>query len=58
VANTVGHVHGAGRDYVVAILSHGNVTEQAGIDRLEMVSAAVWKSAAINSQNSQNSQNS
>ncbi len=45
VVNTVGHVHGAGRDYVVAIMSSGNATEQAGIDRLEQVSAAVWATA-------------
>jgi beta-lactamase class A len=42
VVNTVGHVQGQGHDYVVAIMSAGNSTEQAGIDRLETVSAAVW----------------
>lgn len=46
VVNSVGHVSGAGHDYVVAILSSGNATEQAGIDRLQAVSAAVWATSA------------
>lgn len=46
VVNSVGHVHGGGHDYVVAILSSGNATRQAGIDRLHAVSAAVWTTSA------------
>jgi hypothetical protein len=46
VVNSVGHVSGAGHDYVVALLSSGNATEQAGIDRLQAVSAAVWATSA------------
>ncbi|MGH3744989.1 MAG: serine hydrolase, partial [Mycobacteriales bacterium] len=46
VVNSVGHVDGAGHDYVVAILSSGNRTEQAGIARLQAVSAAVWATSA------------
>lgn len=46
VMNTVGHVAGEGRDYVVAIMSAGNASEQAGIDRLERVAAAVYVTAA------------
>ena len=49
VVNSVGHVSGAGRDYVVAILSSGNATEPAGIDRLQAVSAAVWATSAAKS---------
>jgi hypothetical protein len=45
VVDTVGHVSGEGHDYVVAIMSAGNATEQAGIGRLEAVSAAVWKTS-------------
>lgn len=47
VVNSVGHVSGAGHDYVVAILSSGNVTEQAGIDRVQRVSAAVWAASSV-----------
>lgn len=46
VVNSVGHVSGNGHDYVVAILSSGNANEQAGIDRLQAVSAAVWASSS------------
>ncbi|HEX7353799.1 MAG TPA: serine hydrolase, partial [Mycobacteriales bacterium] len=49
VVNSVGHVSGAGHDYVVAILSSGNATEQAGIARLQAVSAAVWATSAVSS---------
>jgi hypothetical protein len=45
VVNTVGHVSGDGHDYVVSIMSDGNSTEQAGIDRLQTVAAAVYATA-------------
>lgn len=47
VVNSVGHVSGAGHDYVVALLSSGNATEQAGIARLQAVSAAVWATSSV-----------
>lgn len=46
VVNSVGHVSGAGHDYVVAILSSRNASERAGIARLQAVSAAVWSTSA------------
>lgn len=45
--NTVAHVYGAGRDYVVAVMSKGGATQQAGTDRIEQISAAVWQTAGI-----------
>jgi hypothetical protein len=45
--NTVAHVYGQGRDYVVAVMSKGGATENAGITRIEAVSAAVWQTAGV-----------
>ena len=41
--NTTGWVSGAGRDYLIAVLTNGNVSEQYGIDTVNGVSALVWK---------------
>jgi beta-lactamase class A len=40
--NTTGWVNGAGRDYLIAVLTNGNVSEQYGIDTVNSVSALVW----------------
>jgi beta-lactamase class A len=41
--NSVGWVSGLGRDYLIAVLSTGNPTEQYGIDTVSWLSGAVWK---------------
>jgi beta-lactamase class A len=40
--NTTGWVSGAGRDYLIAVLTNGNPSEQYGIDTVDGVSALVW----------------
>jgi len=40
--NSVGWVSGLGRDYLIAVLSTGNPTEQYGIDTINSLSGAVW----------------
>ena len=40
--NTTGWVDGAGRDYLIAVLTNGNVSEQYGIDTVNAVSGIVW----------------
>lgn len=41
--NSVGWVHGGGRDYLLAMLSTGNPSEQYGISTLNAVGAMVWQ---------------
>jgi hypothetical protein len=40
--NSVGYVSGSGRDYLIAVLSTGNPTEQYGIDTINQLAAMVW----------------
>jgi len=40
--NTTGWVNGDGRDYLIAVLTNENVSEQYGIDTVNGVSALVW----------------
>jgi len=40
--NSVGWISGRGRDYLIAVLTTGNPTEQYGIDTINQLSAAVW----------------
>jgi hypothetical protein len=40
--NSVGWVSGDGRDYLIAVLSTGNPTEQYGIDTINALSSRVW----------------
>jgi beta-lactamase class A len=40
--NSIGWVKGSGRDYLMAVLSTGNPTEQYGIDTISQLSAMVW----------------
>ena len=41
--NSVGWVSGAGRDYLIAVFSTGNPTEQYGIDTITVLSSDIWK---------------
>ena len=40
--NSVGWISGDGRDYLMAVLTTGNPTEQYGIDTIDQLSAVVW----------------
>ena len=40
--NTEGWVDGDGRDYLIAVLTDGNPSEQYGIDTVDAVSSIVW----------------
>jgi hypothetical protein len=44
--NSIGWVSGDGRDYLLAMLSTGNPTEQYGIDTLNWLGARVWQQLA------------
>jgi beta-lactamase class A len=40
--NSIGWVKGSGRDYLMAVLTTGNPTEQYGIETINRLSAMVW----------------
>jgi hypothetical protein len=40
--NSIGWVDGDGRDYILAVLTTGNATEQDGIDTIDNVSTMLW----------------
>lgn len=40
--NSVGWISGDGRDYLMAVLTTGNVTEQDGIGLIDDLAAMVW----------------
>jgi hypothetical protein len=40
--NSIGWVSGEGRDYLIAVLTTGDPTEQYGIDTIDELSAIVW----------------
>ena len=40
--NSVGWIYGDGSDYLMAVLSTGNPTEQYGIDTIDQLAALVW----------------
>jgi beta-lactamase class A len=44
--NSVGWISGSGRDYLIAVLSTGNPTEQYGIDTIDQLAAVVWNAMA------------
>ena len=44
--NSVGWVSGSGRDYLIAVLTTGNPTEQYGIDTINQLAAMVWNGMA------------
>lgn len=41
--NTTGWVDGDGRDYLIAVLTNGNASEQYGIDTVDGVSSLIWR---------------
>ncbi|HMH92444.1 MAG TPA: serine hydrolase [Streptosporangiaceae bacterium] len=41
--NSIGWVSGQGRDYLIAVLTTGNATEQHGIDTISGLSAILWQ---------------
>ena len=44
--NSIGYIHGDGRDYLVAVLTDGQATEADGIDAIEGLSDLIWKALA------------
>jgi hypothetical protein len=44
--NSVGWISGSGRDYLMAVLTTGNPTEQYGIDTIDQLAAMVWRDMA------------
>jgi hypothetical protein len=40
--DSIGWIHGNGRDYVLAVLTQGGATEQVGIDAIQHISAQVY----------------
>jgi hypothetical protein len=42
----VGWISGSGRDYLIAVLTTGNPTEQYGIDTIDQLAAMVWNAMA------------
>jgi hypothetical protein len=44
--NSIGYVNGQGRDYVVAILTNGNLTEGYRITTIEGMSRLIWSRLA------------
>ena len=45
--NSVGWISGSGRDYLMAVLTTGNPTEQYGIDTISQLSTLVWRDRAV-----------
>ena len=41
--NSVGRISGVGRNYLMAVLSSGNPSEQYGIDTIDKLAAMVWR---------------
>jgi len=41
--NSIGHVHGDGLNYTIAVLTDNNNTEQDGINTIQSLSSATWK---------------
>jgi beta-lactamase class A len=41
--NSIGWISGLGRDYLLAVLTTGNPTEQYGIDTIDQLAALVWQ---------------
>jgi beta-lactamase class A len=46
VVNSVAHVHGGGRDYVMAVYTRDDPSMNAGIDTIEGLSRLAWAAAA------------
>jgi hypothetical protein len=41
--NSVGWISGDGRDYLMAVLTTGNPSEQYGINTIDQLAATVWQ---------------
>ncbi len=41
--NSVGWISGSGRDYLIAVLTTGNPSEQYGVDTIERLAALAWQ---------------
>jgi len=44
--NTEGWVNGAGRNYLIGVLTNGNPSEQYGIDTVNAISSIIWQDMA------------
>jgi hypothetical protein len=44
--NSIGWVKGDGRDYILAVLTTGNSTEQYGIDTINDIASEVWNTSS------------
>ena len=44
--NSVGWISGSGRDYLIAVLTTGNPTEQYGINTIDQLAGMVWNGMA------------
>jgi len=49
--NSIGHVHGDGVDYTIAVLTDQNNTEQDGINTIQALSAATWNTINVATSN-------
>ncbi|MGF7235456.1 MAG: serine hydrolase [Frankia sp.] len=47
VTTSLGHVHGGGRDYVIAVLTRDGATEAANIATVSGLSTIAWKAATV-----------
>ncbi len=44
--NSIGYINGAGRDYLIAVLSNGNASEAQGIATIQGLAALIWQQLA------------
>jgi hypothetical protein len=44
--NSIGHVHGDGADYTIAVLTNDNKTMQDGINTIQALSTAAWNTVS------------
>ena len=47
--NSIGWIHRNGRDYVIAVTTFGNPTENYGIDSISEVAVAAWNALGVSS---------
>jgi beta-lactamase class A len=52
VVNSIAHVHGRGRDYVMAVYTRDSPSMQTGIDTIEGLSRLAWAAAGASEQKS------
>jgi len=46
VINSIGHIHGDGTDYTIAVMTSGSPSEQYGISTIQSLSSATWSKLA------------